>query len=66
MWKPDLFDKLKDIFLFERNFILLQPCQIFIFKRAPLMMLLLILNVSNYGVELRMPIRKSSIAFPAN
>jgi hypothetical protein len=31
-WELHLFDELKNIFIFERDFILLQPCQIFVFE----------------------------------
>ena len=58
-----LIDKLKNVFLFKRNLILLQPSEILFLERPSPMMLFLILNVSNDSVQLRMSVGKSSVAF---
>src|SRR6266436_2436764 len=56
-------NELENIFLFKRNFELLQPCQVFIFECPSMMMLFLVPNVTNDCAQLGMSIGKRAIAF---
>src|ERR1044071_8559826 len=57
-----LSEKLEHVFLFERDVELPQERQVLRFESSFLMMLLLVLNVPNYRVELRLTIRKCTVS----
>ncbi len=59
----DSSDEFENILLFKSDIKLSQKSQVFTPERTSLVMFLLILNVTNNCIELRMTIRESSISF---
>ena len=59
--RPALLKKLENVFFLEFNLKLLQQRQILLSKRSPFMVSLLILDVTNDHIQLRMSIGERSI-----
>ena len=56
-------NELEDIFVVKSNIELPKQCQVLIPKRIPLVVLLLILNVANDGVQLGVAVRERAVTF---